>query len=324
MTSQRKFQHLTEEQVDSFMKHGFLRIPNCFSPEKAEEWTSNVWKRLGMSPTDKSTWTQERINMPSHRTESTATFAPKAWDTMCELLGGEDRIAPESGVWQDSLIVNLGSKEFEGREPDPRGLPGWHVDGDFFMHFLDSPEQGLLVIPLFTDIEPSGGGTVICSDGMPVIAKHLYEHTEGVYPRMVPRGEKPKHEGLGFFCEIVSQCHEFHEMTGKTGDVILMHPLMLHSASRNSLRNLRIITNPPVALKQPFNFNRENPEDYSLVELKTLAMLGKDQLEDWKITGTRDPVVPERIRRQAEMKQKELERLKAASLEAPRVTALAV
>lgn len=28
----------------------------------------------------------------------------------------------------------------------------------------------------------------------------------------------------------------FHEMTGKKGDVILMHPLMLHSASKNGLR----------------------------------------------------------------------------------------
>jgi hypothetical protein len=30
----------------------------------------------------------------------------------------------------------------------------------------------------------------------------------------------------------------FHEMTGKKGDVILMHPLMLHSASKNGLRSI--------------------------------------------------------------------------------------
>ena len=28
----------------------------------------------------------------------------------------------------------------------------------------------------------------------------------------------------------------FHEMTGNKGDVILMHPLMLHSASKNGRR----------------------------------------------------------------------------------------
>lgn len=174
--SSRKFEHLTEEQVGSFMKHGFLRIPNCFSREKAEEWTRTVWKRLGMSPTDKSTWTEERMNMPSHRKEAVAAFAPKAWAAMCELLGGEDRIASESSTWNDGLIVNLGSKEWEGKFPHPRELPGWHVDGDFFIHFLDSPEQALLVIPLFTDIQPNAGGTVICSDGVPAIAKCLVRY----------------------------------------------------------------------------------------------------------------------------------------------------
>jgi hypothetical protein len=46
-------------------------------------------------------------------------------------------------------------------------------DGDFFVHFLDSPEQALLVIPLWSDIVPKGGGTVICADGIKPIAKHL-------------------------------------------------------------------------------------------------------------------------------------------------------
>ncbi len=127
---------------------------------------------------------------------------------------------------------------------------------------------------------------------------------------MVPRGEEPRHQGLGFYSEIVQNCKEFHEMTGKIGDVILMHPLMMHSASRNSLRIPRIITNPPVALVEPFQFDRENPEDFSLVELKTLQALGKDRLPGWKIKGEREEVVPERVRIQKEMKLKELERLK--------------
>jgi len=41
------------------------------------------------------------------------------------------------------------------------------------VHFLDSPEQALLVIPLWSDIESKGGGTAICPDGIKHIAKHL-------------------------------------------------------------------------------------------------------------------------------------------------------
>lgn len=102
----------------------------------------------------------------------------------------------------------------------------------------------------------------------------------------------------------------FHEITGEVGDVILLHPLMLHSASKNLLRNVRIITNPPVALKEPFCFDRESKEDCSLVELKTLKDLGMpDGLKGWKIEGPRKVWTPNRLKRMEEMKRQELGRL---------------
>jgi hypothetical protein len=125
---------------------------------------------------------------------------------------------------------------------------------------------------------------------------------------MVPRGEHSKHDNLDWYCNIVKQCSDFHEMTGKIGDVVLMHPLMAHSASRNSLRIPRIITNPPVSLNESFNFNRENPEGYSLVELKTLQALGKKRLQGWQATGPRERIVPERMRNVEEMRKFEMER----------------
>lgn len=164
---------LTQEQIDHFMRHGFVRLTDCFSLAKAAEWTADVWTRLGYSPTDKSTWASERINMPYHKEEPVRTFAPKAWAAICELLGGEDRLMAHSATWNDGFIVNLGTPESEGKVPKPTELDGWHVDGDFFIHFLDSPEQGLLVIPLFTDIQDQAGGTMVCSDAIKVMARYL-------------------------------------------------------------------------------------------------------------------------------------------------------
>jgi hypothetical protein len=164
---------LTQEQIDHFMRHGFVRLTDCFSRAKAAEWTADVWTRLGYSPTDKSTWTAERIHMPDHKQEPVSTFAPKAWAAICELLGGEDRLMAHSATWNDAFIVNLGTAESEGKVPKPTELDGWHVDGDFFIHFLDSPEQGLLVIPLFTDIQDHAGGTMVCSDAIKVMARYL-------------------------------------------------------------------------------------------------------------------------------------------------------
>ncbi|KAF9894138.1 hypothetical protein FE257_009111 [Aspergillus nanangensis] len=306
---------LTEEDKAHFLTHGYVRIPNCFSPEKAAEWTSNVWTRLGFSPTDKTTWTKERVNMPRHRVESVRTFAPKAWAAICELCGGEDRVAEEFSTWGDGLIVNLGTDEWEGRWPDPRDLDNWHVDGDFFVHYLDSPEQALLVIPLFTEIKEHGGGTMICPEAIPLIAKHLYDHPEGVSPGMAPRGQ----EVQGFYRSTVRICNDFREMTGNVGDVVLMHPFMCHSASKNSLRTPRIITNPPVGLKAPFNFDRDDPSQYSLVEKKTLLALGKDRLAGWHITTDRERIIPARLKAAREMKNQELERMGLNPKEGERV-----
>ena len=293
----KEYKYLTPDQIDHFMKYGYLRIPKAFSPEKAAEWTASVWTRLGYDPNDKSTWLQERINMPNHKFEAVSTFSPVAWGAICELLGGEERIDDKSTKWSDGLIVNLGAPKWENNWQQPQDLENWHVDGDFFLHFLDSREQALLVIPVFTEIVHQGGGTMIAPEGIKMIARQLYEHPEGVEPRGFKALDK------------IKQCKDFHEITGSPGDVVLMHPFMLHSASHNALRIPRIITNPPVLLKQPFNFDRENPDDYSLVEKKTLKELGVDSLPGWKITGERRVIVPERVRIQAEMREKELKRL---------------
>lgn len=224
----RQYKHLTPEQVEHFLEFGYVKIPAAFTREKAQEFTHDVWIRLGMDPNDKSTWTKNRINMPHHREELVQTFAPKAWAAICELLGGEERVDPVNATWNDGLIVNLGTPDMRAEDVyHPKELDNWHVDGDFFKHMLDSPEQGLLVIPLFTDIKPRGGGTFISSDGIDVIAKHLAANPQGLLP------------GEFDFRTLIDRCERFHEMHGNVGDVVLMHPLTLHSASKNLLREPR-------------------------------------------------------------------------------------
>ncbi|KAK0290586.1 hypothetical protein LTR35_000017 [Friedmanniomyces endolithicus] len=294
----QQYQQLTQQDVDHFLQHGWLKLSDCFSQQQADDLIETVWTRLGMSPTDKSTWHTERINMPKHSEFTASDLAPKAWAAICDLLGGEERIAEYNRTWNDGLIVNLGTPEGEGKEIRGQDLPGWHVDGDFFVHYLDSPEQGLLVIPLFTEIQPGGG----------------------VSPRFTPREANPEfkpEDTLKWFCDTAHSMPDeaFVEATGKVGDVYLLHPLMLHSASNNKLRTVRIITNPPVSLNQPFNLNRADKSQYSVVERKTLKALGVESLDNWKITAAREKVIPERLRRQAAMMEEELKRLQETKTE---------
>jgi hypothetical protein len=123
------------------------------------------------------------------------------------------------------------------------------------------------------------------------------------------------YEGREFWQELAwnpskTRNESFKEATGEVGDVFLLHPLMLHSASKNLLRKVRIITNPPVSLKEPFCFDRADSKDYSLVEQKTLNDLGMPNgIPGWKITSPRRGWIPKRVQRMQEMKRKELERL---------------
>lgn len=80
---------LTQEQIDHFMRHGYVRLTDCFSRAKAAEWTADMWTRLGYSPTDKSTWAAERIHMPDHKQEPVSTLRPKHGPPSVSFLGAK-------------------------------------------------------------------------------------------------------------------------------------------------------------------------------------------------------------------------------------------
>lgn len=69
------------------MKDGYIVIKHAFSPQKAADWTKDLWVRLGMDKDDKSTWTRERLNMPKHKSELVKTFAPKVSTRIQEEAG---------------------------------------------------------------------------------------------------------------------------------------------------------------------------------------------------------------------------------------------
>jgi len=288
------FKFLTQEQCDLWMEKGYLIIRGGVPPESIQRYKDKVWTRLGMDPNDNSTWTREEIHMGVHKLTHVKDFAPKVWGAMCELLGGEERIEAKHGEFGDGFIANLGNKDYDPNgEIDPRTFDNWHVDGDWFRHFLDTECQALETLILWSDVDERGGPTYICPDGIKPVAEWLLQHPEGADTLLSEKGERLP-------AVFVRSCHDFVKLTGKTGDVFLAHQIMPHSRSRNFSRKERFITNPEITLKEPQNFNRENPDDFSLLELKTLNVLGLDRL-DFKATGQRKRFYPRtKARRDAE------------------------
>ncbi len=275
---------LTEEQAEQFLERGFVTLRGAFDPASARHWLDDAWLRFGYDRNDPGSWAEKRIHLSSRSKLDARTFAPAAWRAAMDLAGGEERVALP-WQWGDGFIANLGVGDDRPWQPPSPAVGGWHKDGDFFRHFLDSPEQGLLTFALWTDMVHQGGGTFVAADSVPVVARFLAAHPAGVLPREFD------------YAGLIGQCHDFVEMTGEAGDVVLLHPFTLHATSQNVLGVGRIITNPPLALREPMNFARPDSADFSLVERAILGGLGVDRL-DFVPAAPRQDVVPDRVRRQ--------------------------
>ncbi len=276
-----KYKVLTDEQVGSFLDKGYLVVNDCLDMRVANGWIDEAYQRLGYRKDDPGTWVKDIVWMDHKNRMPVRQIAPRAWDAILDVVGGEDRLEQQvmeikpsghftsinSFMWSDAFVVNFHRGADQPWQPPSPRVGGWHKDGSYFRHFLDSREQALLTVVLWSDMLHQGGATFIAPDSVRVVARYLYEHPEGVAPHDFK------------FQELISQCTQFEEITGKAGDFVILHPFMLHASSQNVLRRPRFMSNPPIVLKEPMNFNRENPENFSLLERATLHYLGLQRLD---------------------------------------------
>ena len=200
----------------------------AFDPADAQQWLDNAWLRFGFDRHDPASWAEKRVHLSSRSQVDARTFAPAAWGAAMDLVGGESRVRLP-WQWGDGFIANLGVGDDRPWQPPSPTAGGWHKDGDFFRHFLDSPEQALLTLVLWTDMLPKGGGTFVAADSVPVVARFLAERPEGVLP------------GEFDYAGLIGQCHDFVEMTGQAGDVVLMNQRVLHVAAPNARTTPRLM-----------------------------------------------------------------------------------
>ncbi len=293
---------LSAADLENFRTYGFVQLTNCFDTapgSTAHRWAQESWQRNGIDPNDRATWPNDKIHMAGSEFQLVREFSPKAYAAMCELCGAE-QVDPEQ-TWNNGFIANYGlgrDKEWLAPGPD---VSGWHVDGDWFLHFLDSPEQGLLVVVLFSDIHPKGGGTYIACDSIPHVARYLAQHPEGVEPNGFP------------WRELTHKCRDFRETTGKAGDVFLLHPFTLHTSSFNHRPEARLMINPSGILLSPMRYDRRSDGTaYAPMEQVVLRALGVDHYDFQPAMPRRRIVSPGQLRRQA-LLEKEKERLAKAT-----------
>ncbi len=296
---------LSEDEARRFVERGYVRIRGAFPRAIAAAVVNQAWAELeadyDVQRYDPTSWDKPfMLHLHGYvRTRPTdARFnlireAPRAFRVQADAIGGAERL-PKGGrelAWSDAAVANLGVPASAAEVPQPR-LGGWHKDGWHFRHFLNSPEQGLLTVPIYSDIMPGSGGTQVATDSIGPVARLLAGQPQGLHPDSV--------QGAGYLIPgLVEQCGEFEELTGEAGDMVILHPFMLHRACVNPTARPRFIANAALRLAEPMNFARALGDTYSLVELGVLWALQQNR---HTFEATREPlaVLPGPMRKEAQ------------------------
>lgn len=206
---------LTERQVEEFLENGWLLLEGVIDPQLCAQWREAAWERIGLHP--EGPWSESMVRVPPTNSKPISEAAPRAWRAICDLIGGEDRAAAPPN-FSDGFALNLGSPD-DVFEPPSATQNGWHKDGWGFRHYLDSPEQGLLMLVVYSDIEPESGGTFLAQDSVAAVAKFLVQHPEGIHPDGV--------QGSGYHIpNLIGQCSDFRELTCSGKLAIRLSPFL--------------------------------------------------------------------------------------------------
>ncbi|KAG9398159.1 hypothetical protein AC1031_014959 [Aphanomyces cochlioides] len=258
---------LTPEEVDHFIKHGYVLLRNAFSADIAAACREFLWARIeqdGVKQDDCATWPEKHWISESYSDATgepwTEVLTPRLKSAMDQLCG-KDR-------WNESdLVCGWWVITFPGHATLPWGPAGhWHVDGAHYIHKLDSKESGLLPIFIFSDINPGDGGTALA----PGSHMHVAHILQDAIPHGGLKGGKVSASAKSW---VYQHKKAWVEVQGRAGDVMLTHPFLMHARSKNCGSQVRFMCNPNVGLKDPMQFERDDPADYSPVEAAIVEAL---------------------------------------------------
>jgi hypothetical protein len=231
--------------MDHFQTHGWVRIPGAFSAEEAAAMREVVWRALaavGIHRDDPATWTMERPQHLQHLKPDPAFRAVGSQATLAaidEVLCGQPWRQPRD--WGSFFLV------FPALDRRPWNVPDdtWHLDADYAGPL--SPPKGVKVHAMFGDVAPRAGGMNIISGSHRLVHRWFQEHPPRPgAPAAEKRASVHRHPYVRDLCtpgEAAARIARFHdrveevdgiplqvlENTAKEGDVILMHPLLLHA-----------------------------------------------------------------------------------------------
>jgi ectoine hydroxylase-related dioxygenase (phytanoyl-CoA dioxygenase family) len=239
--------HDNDQTIEHFRIHGWMRVRAAFSADEAAAMRTAVWSalaNLGIRQSEPSTWTTERPEHLQHVKNDPAFRAVGS----ARLLQAIDAVL-EAQPYQCSKNWGACFLAFPSQRRWDVPSGGWHIDANYLSAL--SPPAGVRTHALFGDVAPRAGGTLIVSGSHCLVHRYFKDHppprgARGAdYRRLLLRHpylrelqtEGDAGERVARFMDSVEE-HDgipLHvvENTGTAGDVILLHPLVLHVATPN-------------------------------------------------------------------------------------------
>jgi hypothetical protein len=237
---------LNPEQRDEFDRRGVVRLPGFYRRADIDTMADRLWTDL-----------EKRYRLRRDRPESwTMVVAPTEFQALKrsgafrelgspELFGLADALLG-AGCWGKPAHWGIPLVTFPTPAPTlPR--PPWHLD-------IAGRERldPLPILRVFTFLEPApphGGGTLYVAGshrlameverahGGPVKSAQVRDRLKAEYPWFARLMAAPTAELRGFIdedAEAGAYSAQLEEMTGAPGDLIVMHPAILHGSAHNA------------------------------------------------------------------------------------------
>jgi|GEM_PF-5827068 len=263
---------LTKAQITFFETHGYLRIPSVFSREVASEVERTVInmaaQESGHSEPNLNTLKKkpafiDGFYRPGSRIDGALAKqlnTEKLFHALDELLGKSN--------YQVSDLESHGlfTMTFPGFSHKPWAPPkhsgSWHIDNGVRFedtYTLETSRCACVPVFLITDVKPEGGATA-CIPGSHKVMAALLKRSGGI-----------NYSEMRAVCEALANTSKRIDLlAGNAGDLVVMHPFLVHSPSANSEKSLRIMSNTGLGLTRGRNYDPVstllNPSEAAIVE----------------------------------------------------------
>jgi hypothetical protein len=243
---------LTREQLDEFEQQGVVRLQGFYPKADIDSMADRLWadleKRFGMRRDRPESWTvvsPAQFRALKHSGAFCALGSPRLFDLADALLGVGNWDKPD--FWGAPLVT------FPTPVPSlPR--PPWHLDVGGVERL--SPLPTLRIFTFLEPVLPQGGGTwyvagshrlameIEAAQGGPVRSAQVCNRLRADHPwfaRLLGAPTADLRALMKGEARIGSHRVWLGEMTSSAGDLIIMHPAILHGVAHNGLERPRLM-----------------------------------------------------------------------------------